>query len=133
MTLLEKDKDPKRPYFRSFEEAKARITMNPKMVTVKKKKDKMMKKLKDQFGDEEGQTEKGDTPLQITQGKGENEEDDLETKLKDYEPKLVEITTKKKKETPPKRKSQAVSPAPKKKAKVTRAPATRASTRVTTK
>lgn len=91
-----------------------------------------MKKLKDQFGEDEEQIVKGDTPLQITQGKGEDEEEDLETKLKAEEPKLVEVSAEKKKKTSPKRKSQEASSAPKKRAKVTKALATRANTRVAT-
>lgn len=67
--------------------------------------------------------------MQLTQDKGEDEETEIETELKADKPKLVKVIAKKKKKTPLKRKPKAIAPEPQKKAKVTKAPVTRAKTK----
>lgn len=123
ISLLAEDVDAKRPYFGTFLEEKARINMNIKVSVVGKKKDKLMKKLEDKFGEKEEKKAKGG-PLQLTQGKGEDEETETKTELKADKPKSVKVTFKKKKKTLLKRKPKAIAPEPQKQAKVTKAPIT---------
>lgn len=59
ISLLVEDVDAKRPYFGTFSKEKARININIKVFTVGKKKEKMMKKLEDRFGEKEEKKAKG--------------------------------------------------------------------------
>ena len=52
IALLSKEVDKNGQDFRTFEEAKARITSNLKIVKVDKKKEKIMKRLIEKFGEE---------------------------------------------------------------------------------
>lgn len=74
IALLVEDVDSKKILFWNLWRSKERITMNLETTIVEKKKDKLMKKLVDQFGDKREKAIKGDAPLQLTQDKGEDEE-----------------------------------------------------------
>ena len=86
-TLLVEEIDMKAQCFGTFEEAKAIITTTFKTTIVDRKKNKMMKRVIEEFGegdeeDNEDEVEQGQGPLLITQGKGEENEDESEDKAK---------------------------------------------------
>ena len=78
-TLLAEDFDKEEKYFGTYDIVKSRISKNLKIVSSMRKKDKIIKKLKNQFNvedDKENNEEEAEEegPLAITQGLGEDEE-----------------------------------------------------------
>lgn len=78
-TLLAKDIDKSATSFGNYEEAKSRITIDLKTAIVLRNKNKLVKKLKERFGEggkeeeEDDEEEKqGQAPLELTQGLGED-------------------------------------------------------------
>ena len=63
--------------FGKFEEAKSRITIDLKATIVIRKKNKMVKKLKEKIG-EGKEEEEGQAPLELTEGLDEDKDNDEE-------------------------------------------------------
>ena len=84
--LLFEEVDKNAQSFGKFEEAKARITTNLQTKKVDRRKDKIIKRLIEQFGeedeeDDDGKEKKGQGPLLLTQG--QNKKEEQEGKRKD--------------------------------------------------
>lgn len=81
ITLLEEDIDKSATLFVNYEEAKSRRIIDLKIAIVPRKKNKLVKNLKERFGkggegeeyddEDEEEEEWGQAPLALTQGQGE--------------------------------------------------------------
>lgn len=79
--LLENKIDKDATSFGNYEEAKSRLTINLQIASMIRKKNKLVKKLKERFGegdDEEEEEDQSQAPLQLTQGLGEDRKEDVE-------------------------------------------------------
>ena len=74
-TLLAKDLDKEAKHFGTYDIVKSRVSIDLKIASSMRKKDKIIRKLKTQLGVEDVDEEaKEEGPLAITQGLGEEEE-----------------------------------------------------------
>lgn len=96
-TLLAEEIDKNVTSFGNYDEAKSRITINLENTSVIRKKNKLVKKIKEIFieGEDEEEEEQGQAPLEITQVLGEDQGDDAKG-AKGEEAKEVPKETKKK-------------------------------------
>lgn len=122
--LLEKEIDKSAPHFGTYDVVRSKVDMEMKTSSTLKKKEKLVKKLKAKLGEgtaEGEEEEEGEEPLEITQGMGEDaeQEESAEEEAPKLEPKKRKA-----------RKQPAAQPKPKKPiAKPTPAkPTTRADT-----
>lgn len=83
-TLLVEDVSAKATTFQKYDVAKSKITLDLKTASVIRKKNKIVKKLKEKFGegeneeDEEEEDISSQAPLALTQGQGEDQVEEVE-------------------------------------------------------
>lgn len=90
-TLLAEEIDKSAPHFGTYDVVRSKVDMEMKTTSTLKKKEKLVKKLKAKLGEgtAEGEEDEGQGPLEMTQGMGEDaeQEDSAEEEAPKVEPK----------------------------------------------